>query len=135
MNEEEEKKKKTRKCVIKRCIKVSEMCNDGVNIENAYGLFSACATMIPMKTMKHMNVLYLSIKSCSCKKDISHFLLRNRNRIVETLLLNDERSYSASSQLSRRRLENKWLKLKTGDDAHKSSEERHRERERKWVEE
>lgn len=78
-----------------------------IDFEIAHGLFSACETMIPMKTMKHMNVLYLSIKSCSCKKDISHFLLRNRNRIVETLLLNDERSYSTSSQLSRRRLENR----------------------------
>lgn len=87
------------------------MFNNGVNFEIAHGLFSACATMIPMKTKKHMNVLYLSIKSCSCKKDISHFLLRKRNRIVETLLLKDVRSYSASSQLSRRRLENKWLKL------------------------
>lgn len=75
--------------------------------------------MIPMKTMKHMNVLYLSIKSCSRKKDISHFLLRNRSRIVETLLLNDERSYSVSSLLSRRRLENKWLKLR---EAEKESE-------------
>lgn len=93
----------------------SDWCsNGGVKIfKIAHGLFSACATMIPMKTMKHMNVLYLSIKSCSRKKDISHFLFRNRNRIVETLLLKYERSYSASSQsLSRRRLENKLLKLK-----------------------
>lgn len=58
-----------------------------------------------------MNVLYLSIKSCSCRNDISHFLLRNRSKIVETLLLKLERSYSVSSTLSRRRLENKWLKL------------------------
>lgn len=71
--------------------------------------------MIPMKVTKHMNVLYLSIKSCSCKKEISHFLFRNRSRIGEILLLNDERSYSASSPslLSRRRLEIILLKLKS----------------------
>lgn len=72
--------------------------------------------MIPMNVTKHMNVLYLSIKSCSCKNENSHFLFRNRSRIGEILLLNDERSYSASSSpslLSRRRLEIMLLKLKS----------------------
>lgn len=80
----------------------------------AHGLFRACETMIPMKTTKHMNVLYLSITSCSCRNESSHFLFRNRSRIVEILLLNDVRSYSASSSslLSRRRLEIMLLKLK-----------------------
>lgn len=78
-----------------------------------YGLFSDCETAIPMKTTKHMNVLYLSMRSCSCKYDSSHLVLRNRSRIVDILLLNDDPSFSASLDIESRRFENKWLKLVT----------------------
>lgn len=71
-----------------------------------YGLFNACMPIIPINTVKHINVLYFNIKSGSFIYEHSQFLFLKRSKIVETLLLKLGRSFSGPFS-ERRRLENR----------------------------